>query len=369
MPAVAAMAADLGGDVAGNAFQQLHSMQTGSHSYTRQQLETLQSLGLVDPSKVRRIEGSNRIQVGIGALEGSLAYADDEAGWVRDVLWPAVTRASGGDAAKAEALIDHIFPNSNAGRAAHMLGDAGFLAQQAKDAGLAGLVGSPESGYEAFKNENPKAVKEAFEKQFGSMMAAIGSPLMKGAMPVMQAVTGIFTTIGQVANKHPRAVKYVGEGLAGLAIGLTGLGAAAVITAAVALAPGGAIVGAVTSVAAILGTIAAINWDSVKSNLGWLVDKVKGLADLFSAGGAGAKSPLGGTIPSAHDLIQKQNYNPGVPPRGDGQPLHVHLHIDGQDVAQVVTKIQMAQARFPSQAPYHDSYASYSPPDVNLQWG
>jgi hypothetical protein len=136
----------------------------------------------------------------------------------------------------------------------------------------------------------------------------------------------------------------------------------------VAFAPGGAVVVGMTSLVGVLGGLAAFNFGSLNGMISGLADGLHKLEGALGFGGDN-KSPLGGDIPSSRDLIQKQNFNPGMPPRTDGQPLHVHLHVDGQDVAQVVTRVQMAQARFPSQAPYHDSYASYSPPDVNLQWG
>jgi hypothetical protein len=220
MPAVAAMISDLGGQRAGTAFNQLHNLQIGAHQYSKQQLEELQGLGIVDMSKVHMGAGGH-VQTEPGALRGSLDYYDNEAGWVKDILWPAVQKAAGGDAAKAESIIAKITGNVNAGKAAHMLGDKGFLDQQAKDAGLADMVMDPDAAYRKFTTDNPYGVEGGVQAQYKSMMEAIGAPLMQAAMPVMKSVTDMFSTIGNFANSNPEAIKLVGEGLGGLAAGLT----------------------------------------------------------------------------------------------------------------------------------------------------
>ncbi len=68
--------------------------------------------------------------------------------------------------------------------------------------------------------------------------------------------------------------------------------------------------------------------------------------------------------------VTPQRYHPGsVALRRQQQAINVHFHVDGQEVAQQVTQIQMAEAEFPTRAPYNDGNADYSPPDINLAWG
>jgi hypothetical protein len=45
---------------------------------------------------------------------------------------------------------------------------------------------------------------------------------------------------------------------------------------------------------------------------------------------------------------------------------HIHLHVDGREMAHVVTKHQVAEARHITQAPYHDASRGWLGPDTNL---
>ncbi|HEY8005700.1 MAG TPA: hypothetical protein VIE66_02585 [Methylocella sp.] len=69
-----------------------------------------------------------------------------------------------------------------------------------------------------------------------------------------------------------------------------------------------------------------------------------------------------------HDRYHKGRINRSG--GGDGeqtaQETHVHLHLDGREVAHVVTKHQVAEARHITQAPYHDASSGWLAPDSNL---
>src|SRR6185437_5277257 len=127
-------------------------------------------------------------------------YSGNLPGWIHDVLYPAIEQAAGGDKAKIEQYISKLAPNRNANKMIHMFGEEGFQDQIRKDLGLSGQVEDIDTAYQHFIDRNPKGVKSAFHKQYESMLEAIGAPMMQAALPIMKAVTEMFTSIGQFAN-------------------------------------------------------------------------------------------------------------------------------------------------------------------------
>jgi len=70
------------------------------------------------------------------------------------------------------------------------------------------------------------------------------------------------TSIAQVASANPTAVKAVAEALVALSAGLLAIGGAAVLGAALAVAPGGAIGIAIYGIGAAVAALAAMNWSA-----------------------------------------------------------------------------------------------------------
>jgi hypothetical protein len=142
-----------------------------------------------------------------------------------------------------------------------MFGDEGFLDQISKDLGIAGDVRDNRRGYSDYSANNPVGVKKAFASQYESMMQAIGAPMMQAALPVMKAITELFTKIGAWANQNPAAITAWGEFFAKIGAGLFAGGTVAVITAIGAfLGPAGGIIVGFTALYAVLGLLAKINW-------------------------------------------------------------------------------------------------------------
>ena len=234
------MAADLGGPTAGNALMSLYALQQGSATLSKQQYATLSEAGLIDPHRVIQ-QGFGKVQVKPGGIIGSFEHSGDLPGWAQQVLRPHLMAL-----AQAEARRDHhpeqvdayygslmakIIPNRKAAQAAQMFSDPGFVDQRLKDLGLAGEGQGINSAYKSFAANDPKAIKVGFDKQYESMMSAIGAPLMQAAIPVMKAVTTMFTDIGAWANSHPDTVKKIGEGFAFLGAALVGVGGLALMAA------------------------------------------------------------------------------------------------------------------------------------------
>lgn len=238
--AVGVMSADLGGPTAGNALMSLYALQQGSAVLSKQQYATLNAAGLIDPRRVVQ-QGFGKVQVKPGGIRGSMEHEGDLPGWAQEVLRPHLLALAAAQAKKEhhpeqagafyEALMAKIIPNRKAAQAAMMFSDPGFVEQRLKDLGLAGEGMKIGPAYKSFMQNDPAAIKEGFNKQYDSMMSAIGAPLMQAAIPVMKSVTTMFTDIGAWANKNPETVKKIGEGFAFLGAALIATGGLAIMAA------------------------------------------------------------------------------------------------------------------------------------------
>jgi hypothetical protein len=293
---LAVMAADLGGSGAGTTLMTLQQLQMGSGTLSKQQGEVLEKLGLLDMSKVTRTGfGGGKLQVGVGGMKGSIEHMGDLPGWIKDVVYPAIMKAAGGDEATAQALIAKLSPNRNAAKLIEMFGNKGFLDQQMKDLGLAGQVKPIGQAYSDYTSRNPEGVKKAFADQYESMMQAIGAPIMQAALPVMKGVTDLFTNIGAWANEHPEGIKLAAEAAAAVGAAMIVLGGSAVVFAAASMIPGGVVVVAMTTIAGVVGTLAALNWDKVSGGLEWFGKAMTTLGGIgFDAIAAGIKGVAAG---------------------------------------------------------------------------
>ena len=66
-------------------------------------------------------------------------------------------------------------------------------------------------------------------------MQAVGGPIARAAIPVMQDLTAAFTGMGNFANAHPEAIKMAAEAAAILAGALVALGTGAVLGASLVI--------------------------------------------------------------------------------------------------------------------------------------
>lgn len=391
MGPVMVAAADMGGDNTGTALMSLRQFQMGATTLSRQQGELLGNLGLLDMSKAHKTGfGGGRLQLDPGAMVGALQYSDDLPGWIKNVVYPAIEKASHGDEALLENILGKFSPNRSITKMIQMFGDPGFQDQITKDMGLQGQAMPVDQAYDDFLKNNPKGVDTAFHNQFKSMMEAIGGPLAQAAIPVMKALTTAFQEIGQLANAHPDAVKAVGVGIAVLAGGLVALGTAAVVTAAAALAPGGAVALAVVGISGAIATLVALNWDSAQqvlnsivSGLTFFINQIKAtlgdLKSIFSWGMPGSNPNVtpGNRAPGAGQQ-QWQAPGPGgrgaysptnwAPPANGNQPVQIHtaLNVDGRRLANAVSTHVARNSAWSSSSSSFDGRAMAAPTDVNF---
>jgi hypothetical protein len=272
---MAVLAAEMGSSGSssspGVVLYQLQQLMMGANTLSKQQYEVFDKLHLIDHNKVKWTGfGHSKAQLEPGAMKGSLQYAGDVPGWARDIVWPALVAASHGDEKLLQNYLSKIAPTTNKAKAIELFGNPEFVKQMMKDMGLAQQVMDQNSAYNSFTKDDPKGTKEAFHNQYESMMSAIGAPVMQAALPVMKAVTSMFTAIGQFANVNPDAIKSIAVGVAVLGAALVGGGLALL---AAAIGP----VGWLTAGIVALGAALAVY------NPGWMKGVADGLRNLWDS--------------------------------------------------------------------------------------
>jgi hypothetical protein len=393
---LAILAAELGGQTAGQTAMTLQQLQMGANTLSKQQGEVLNQAGLLDMSKVTKTGfGGGRLQVGPGGILGSLQYAGDLPGWIKNVVYPHILAAAGGDDALAQSLISKISPNRNAAKLVEMFGSPGFLDQQAKDLGLAGKVKSIDDAYKSFVDTNPTGVEAAFEAQKKSMIEAMGSPMMQAAIPIMKSITDMFTNIGGWANAHPETAAQIGKAITAIGIAIVGVGAvfvtAGIATAIGFMGPFAAGIAAIGSAIAVAGAAYALYGDQIKgvfTSIG--NDMVNGIASLPGQASAAISSAFaligknisdavksvipgfgGGSPPSAPpaDGSHVGNFRaPGKqsslmpPPKQLAFTVPVTVNLDSRKMAQVTMNHVVASATYPTSAAGADSRGTWMGP-------
>jgi hypothetical protein len=411
------VAADMGGDAAGTVMATFGQFLQGATTISRQQFDTLSRLGLIDRRKVSGDLGG-RVNMQPGAIAGSLQYGGDYFGWVQNELLPALKAAGVKPGPEKDSILAKIGRNRNATRMLQMFSDPGFVAQIQKDIAIWNKGMLPDKAYADYIKNDPKGVDAAFSKQYQSMMQAIGAPLEQAAIPVMSAVTSMFTSIGAFAQKHPNIVKEAGFDLvlgplAAVVDTFRALGGVLQpVGKAMSAIPGEAqqvetaiskltgvfnpVAGAANnlagsiehlgaSIGSAIGSIASSAWKGVTGS--W----ASGAAPNYSRNGihkesfiSPAISPSNGasliradavipaiSAPQAADIHKMQMAQAVVVPRLDSKvtvPLQIEMKVDGKVLSKIVTKRQTQLATLPlgiHGAP--DSYGSYVGPGTTFQ--
>jgi hypothetical protein len=233
---------DFGGDTGGTALATFYNTMSGAAQLTRQQVDILEKSGMLDPTKVHKVKGSNAMQMDPGAIKGWLQYEHDPDQFVQQVLAPALHALANKDSAtgmgKADDIYDNLIGklgrNKNTQRLMKLWGDPGFRAQIDKDLSIwSGAMGldpayatmmgdgqamgaiDPSQAAHGAKpvidNAKPPgdymAVMKAFTAQWNSMMEAVGGPVAQALIPTLKTITDSFTQLGSWANTHSAEVQ------------------------------------------------------------------------------------------------------------------------------------------------------------------
>ncbi len=121
-----------------------------------------------------------------GAIKGSLQYGGDYFDWVQKDLLPALKAAGVKPGPEEDSILAKIGRNRNTTRMLTMFSDSGFVAQINKDLDIWRKGMTPGAAYGDFVHNDPRGVDSAFDKQYQSMMQAIGAPLEQAAIPSCQ---------------------------------------------------------------------------------------------------------------------------------------------------------------------------------------
>lgn len=411
------VAADLGGETAGTAMMSAYMFMTGANTMSKQQYEVMKKAGLIDPEKVT-VDKGGRVNVGPGGIVGSDKFTGegkfDLFGWVNTVMAPALQKLSGGDRSVFDSFVAKIGRNRNVMRMLNMFSDPKFLEQIEKDMQTWDQAASVDKGYGGLTTSNSKGTKEAFWKQWESMMESIGAPIMQAALPVMQEMTKFFTNIGAWANAHGDAIRRIGEGFALLGGSLVVGG---IIALASAIGPFALAAGALTAVGVAIAGFTAIHWPEVKaavktgidgivqvfmglgekiqsaatairSAVDAVVNALSGIAGAIQSAvsnilhwtpgapgaapvpGAGRGNPGSnkGVVPEAPTPkggVGRQSYD-AVPPPPGGRQVAVagDVYLDGRKVGRHVARSIVADSSWPSSSSDFDGRMMPSPTDI-----
>lgn len=379
------MIQELGASRAGNAMMSL--FQAGVRQ-TKGAATLWRQLGLLDPTKVR----SNG--TGVSLLPG--AFVDDSLRtsnpeqWLQQIVRPAIEKYLGhtvstGDPATID-LLGNLLQNRTAAQAASTL----MLQNQRlnKDYGLD--VQAPGlSAASGLLQHDPTTAMNNFTASWDNLLTALGAPMVQDGVSALNAVASAFKGMNAVVVAHPGAAKLVGEALIGLGLVLAALGTAAVIAAAAALIPGGAIAVAVATIGMIITSIVAFNWTGLVDKLQMFSDatenffnKILGINPGHPTVGAPGSPTAPGTNPfgpggltSPYFSHQGRDNDPLVPPAGLFHPSSyvpsiggayaqpVAVFLDGRKVGEMVGRAQARSASWSNNSSVFDGSSMAPVPD------
>jgi hypothetical protein len=409
------LAGDLGGDRAGTAMQTLYQLLTGATTMSKQQYEVFKAAGLIDPTKVTTDKGG-RINAQPGAIVGSLEHSDNLYDWAQSIRGPLMNLAKG-DPKVFESLLAKIGRNRNSIKLLTMFTDPGFGDQIAKDIAIwsqamggdeayNAMVGRPDKivsqmqlsggigardkqAEDAAKMADYTAVMKGFQTQWESLMMAVGGPVARGMIPMLQGLTAELNKAGSWAEKHPDAVKYTAEVIAAIGAAMVVLGTGAVIAGAAALLPGGIVAVAIAGIGLAISAMAAMNWSAVANGFNVLVAAMESFFHVIAEipGRLGMPALTSGDASPAGREMSMRFARYGYE-RGDlGRELDresargvaysnmstqtvvvnqtSNLVVDGRTLASVVEKYIVNGNRSVDSSSGHDGRADWSPTDAN----
>ena len=119
---------------------------------------------------------------------------------------------------------------------------------------------------------------QGLQKQWESFMMAVGGPVAKSLIPILQNLTEKFSAMGEWANSHQDSIQNIAKALEALGVGLAVLGGAALIGGILALAgPTGALIALSVAVGSLISVFAGANIPDLISGV------AKAFDGLFSA--------------------------------------------------------------------------------------
>ncbi|MCC3246672.1 hypothetical protein LG047_15330 [Methylocystis sp. WRRC1] len=199
-----------------------------------------------------------------GAVEQSDLFVLNPAVWARDVLGPILEKKFGElsvDNPKLIGGLGDMFGNRMSAQAiASLVAESRRIE---KDAGQARQARGLDFAGQAMAHD-PTIAMGRFKTAWDNLLTAFSEPLVQPKIDIMNKLSGAMNKLAEWATKNPASVEMLGKGLVGLAVGLTALGATAIVASLALLAgPAGLIAGFASAMAAVI----ALNWNSLNPNL------------------------------------------------------------------------------------------------------
>jgi hypothetical protein len=312
------------------------------------------AIGLKDPDGIK------------GSRDAAMNFGD----WVMNYLKPKLDKESGGDPIRESQIISKLFPDRNAAKAVteiiQQFTKLSKDAEQMAAARKAMNIGEYNSGSLDYQ-------MEAFGVQWKNLMDALGAPLVKGATEMLGTINGFLSDLAQNASRlDPVLIQTAGRAIEYFIGALAIAAGAGFLAAMAAFIPGGLATIGIAGVVAGIGALASLDFGGIGTGLGKLADAIKELLGISTGQFKAQPNKTPGIFGPGDDTkgysVMPQSYRGGGPGNSE-QPIQIHFHVDGDDVAGAVTKVQMRNEQFPTRAPYSDGYQAWQPPDSNLAFG
>ena len=359
---------------------------------TKRSLGQMSDMGLIeDPSKIIYDGKGDPGGFNPGAVKGADLMTKDPYRWAQEVFKPLVEAKLGhevkpGDESAIQ-LLGGMFGNRTSAQAIATL----LLEHQRidKDAGIVGQAQGVGAAGDLLKND-PSTAMRNFQNSWDNLLTALGSPLVPAAVNVMNSIADVMKTLTAFANGHPETIKIIGEALVVLGGALAGLGIAAVVAAAVALGPAGAIAIGIGALGGLITDIVAFHWQEMQAVFKGIYDaivtfitqlgQIPSMIKKAILGGPGVGPPGSANAPGTpqfefiepgvhpgKDELGSLNRSSWVPPGNGGQPMTVHtaLNVDGRGLAQAVSTHMARNGSWSGSSSTFDGQAMPAPTDVS----
>jgi hypothetical protein len=380
---------DMGGFRAGTAMTAAGRQLLGG-KMAKPTAEEMESLGLLQEGKWHA--SGTGVFVDKGGLNGEDILKYPKQGmleWANKVLLPSLSAKGVTSSADIQQELYRVFGTETARR---MMGL--FIQNQAqiqKDASLYDNARKAGGAYPGIAGGDLGQNVTNLRDAVNNFLQAFGAPIVPMAIETLQKLSSGINSLAQGALAHPEAMKVIGEGLIGLSAVFIAVGAAAVVTAAAMLVPGGVVAVGIAGLVATLSTIAAFNW-SAFTNLGpafesamksveaQFIAAIQGIPGALAGAISGAiKSAFGGSSAGAPStpFTGQPRHPSGLGPQSplypgkqasNGQHIHnkVAIYLDSKVLAESAATQLASLSTFPTQSANADTYAAWAAPDYNF---
>jgi hypothetical protein len=262
----------MGGSRAGTALLSGQQQLLGGVQLYSNAVRHLEAIHLLDSRRVHMVRGG-RYTLDTGALADTQLYRSDPRQWVNTVLIPGLKSAG---YTTMDQQIQYIMASglrsTVSGLWTELIRNAPAFAKDVGNIQQAQKVDQ----YQVQQDQSWKANVKDFEAAWTSLLEALGSPMVKPAIGVLQGLTTAILGMENWAAKNPGWVKMLDAVAAGLGVLSVAVGAIFVVLGAFALIPAGVTAGTLALIAAIPAAVAAAGtalyafWPQITRWFGWL---------------------------------------------------------------------------------------------------